>query len=164
MTGNISRVAVWIAVAFGTAAGVAVAIVLLSGDPTYLIQARTRAGMPYGEPAPVSFAIRAFSVTILVASQIAAGWRAVSDDGMLLWPVVLAGYALFALNVIVSAAVGPAFPAFLVVAWFSLLLPVIVYAEPIGELLRGPPWVIWGFCLLALAARVVWLAFMKTLV
>jgi hypothetical protein len=162
VTGNISRVVIWIAVAFGAAAGVAIAIVLLRGDPTYLIQARTRAGMPYGEPAPVSFAIRAFSVTILVASSIVAGWRAVSDEGMLLWPVVLAGYALFALNVIVAATVGPAFPALLVVAWFSLLLPGIVYSEPIGELLRGPPWMIWGLCLLALAARVAWLGLLKS--
>jgi hypothetical protein len=161
VTGNVRRV-VWIAVAVSAAAGVAVTIVLLRGDPTYLIQARTRGGAPYGEPTPVPFAFRAFSATILVASLIAAGRRAVSEDGMLWWPVVLAGYALFVLNVILAAAVGPAFPAFLVVVWFSLPLPGIVYAEPIGELLRGPPWVIWGFGLLALAARVVWLAFLSS--
>jgi hypothetical protein len=97
-----------------------------------------------------------------MASLIAAGMRAVSEDGMQWWPVVLAGYALFILNVLVSGAVGPVFPAFLVVVWFSLLLPGILYAEPIGELLRGPPWVIWGFCLLALAARLVWSAFLRS--
>jgi hypothetical protein len=160
VTGNVSRVVVWIAVAFSATAGAAVAIVLLRGDPTYLIQARTRGGAPYGEPAPVPFPFRAFSATILVVSLVSAGMRAVSDDGMLSWPVVLAGYALFILNVIVSAAVGPVFPAFLVVVWFSMLLPGISYSEPIGDLLKGPSWVIWAFCLLALAARVVWVAFL----
>jgi hypothetical protein len=162
MPGKASRAAVWVAIALSAAAGVAVAIVLLRGDPTYLIQVRTRAGVPYGEPAPVTFAYRAFLVTILAVSLVSAGRLAVSDDGMPLWPVVLAGYALFILSVIMSAAIGPAFPAFLVVAWVALLLPGIVYSERIAELLGGPPWAMWAFCLLVLAARVVWLAFFSS--
>jgi hypothetical protein len=148
---------VWIAVAFSAVAGLAVTIVLLRGDPTYLVQAHTKGGAPYGEPAPIDFPFRASSVILLVACLISAGRRAVSEDGILLWPVALIGYGLFVLIVIVSAAVRPTFPQFIVAAWSSLLLPGILYCEPLGDLLRGPPWAIWGLCLLALAVRVVWL-------
>ena len=96
MTGN-GKLLVWIAVALGAAAGVAVTVVLLRGDPTYLVQARTRAGAPYGAPAPVNFAFRAFSATVLAAGLIAAGGRAVSEEALPLWPATLAGYALFVL-------------------------------------------------------------------
>jgi hypothetical protein len=159
VTSNIRRL-IWVAVALSAAVGVVVAIVILRGDPSFLIQDHDKAGRPYGEPHPVSFAFRAFSVTILVASLISAGRRAVSEDGILVWPVAVAGYALFVLDVIASSSVGKLFPAFLVVAWLTPLLPLIVYSEPIGEYLRGPPWLIWGFCLLALAARGVWLAYL----
>jgi hypothetical protein len=156
---NINRVLVWTFVALGAVTGVAVAIVLLRGDPTYLVQARTRGGAAYGPPAPVSFPFRAFSASLVMVSVVSAGLRAVTDDGMLMWPVTLAGYVLFVLNVIVSAAIGPAFPAFLLVVWLSLLLPVMLYSEPLGELLKGPPWALWASCLLALAVRLIWVAF-----
>lgn len=155
MTSNI-RCLVWVAVALSAAVGVGVVIVILRGDPSYLIQDHDKAGRPYGEPHPVLFPFRAFSVTILVVSLISAARRAVSEDGILLWPVAVVGYALFVLNVIVAATVGKVFPAFLGVAWLSALLPVLLYSEPMAEYLQWPPWVIWGFCLLVLVAPVVW--------
>ncbi len=161
MTGNVNRL-VWIAVAVSAAAGVVVAIIVLRGDPSYLIQDHDRAGRPYGDPHPIFFPFRAFSVTILATSLISAGRRAVSEDGILLWPVALLGYSLFVLNVLVSVTVGKVFLEYIVIAWLSPLLPGILYSESMGEFLRWPPWVIWGFCLLMLAAGGVWLAFFSS--
>jgi hypothetical protein len=158
--------AVWAAVAVSAVVGLAGVVVLLRGDPTYLIQARTRAGMPYGAPAPVSFAVRAVSTMLLAAGLFVAGRRAVSDDGVGLRLPAVIGHALFVLDTAVGVGIGPVFPAFLAVAWLVLPLLGVMYSEAISELLEGrgpaPPWLIWGFCLLALAAPLVWALFFRS--
>jgi len=158
---RVRRQIVWVAVACSAVAGIAVAMILLRGDPTYLVQPHTRGGTPWGPPVPISFPYRAISVTILAVSLVAAGRRAVSADGMLLWPLALAGYALFILDVIVSAMAGKAFPEFLAVVWFTIPLPLLLYSEPLAEPLKAPAWVVWGLCFLVLAGRLVWLVFVQ---
>jgi hypothetical protein len=80
MNANLTR-AVWAAVAVGALAGLGMVVVLPRGDPTYLVRARDRAGMPYGNPAPVSYAGRALTATVLAFGLFLAGRRAVSDAG-----------------------------------------------------------------------------------
>jgi hypothetical protein len=141
------------------------AVVLLRGDPTYLVQAHDKAGFPVGNPAPVRFPWRAFSVTALAAGLLVAAFRVLSEAGEGVRLPALIGYTLFALDAVVRACVGPAFPAYLAGVWLVIPLVVIVYSESISELVEGrvpaPPWVFWGLCLLILLAKLIWPLFAR---
>jgi len=150
----------WFAVGIAWLAGIAVIVVLLKGDPTYLVEeTKDRFGIARtGNFRPIPFSSRFFVSTILAVNLIVAGIRAVSDAVEDLWLPTVIGFALFVLDVIVCACKGLMFPQFLTIHWCSLLLTGLVYSEAICEFNdeRVPLWIIWGGFLLGLAARVAW--------
>lgn len=152
--------AIFAAVAVSAVAGLGMIVVLLQGDPSYLIQPKNRAGVSIGVPAPVSFASRVVCAMVLTVGLFLVGRRAISDAGVELRLPVLIGYVLFLLDAAVRACNGPVFPAFLASAWLVLLLVVIVYSDAISDLFRSrgpaPAWALWELCLIALAARLLW--------
>src|SRR5262245_13687735 len=82
--------AVWVAVAASGVVGLVGSVILLRGDPSYLVQFQNRGGVPVGDPAPVSFPWRAVLSVVLVGGLAVAGRRAVSDAaGDLRLPVVI---------------------------------------------------------------------------
>ena len=152
----------WVAIAL-TALGASV--VLLRGDPTYLTQQRTKSGEPYGDPAPVSFGTRAFSVTVLLGGLGVVALRALSNAAAgLRLPIVL-GLALWLVDAAVLVAVRPLFPAALLLPWLVLPLLLIAFAEPISDVLDqhgpAPPWAFWGLGLVILALPVAWALFSR---
>src|SRR5437016_4929795 len=85
----------WVAAVAGGVLGLVGVVVLVRGDPTYLVQPRTRGGAPTGPPAPVSFPWRAFNSLLLGGGLTVAGRRAVTDAGAGVRVPGLVGYALF---------------------------------------------------------------------
>jgi|GEM_PF-3725511 len=153
----------WLVVGVGGLTAGGSTIVLLRGDPTYLVQARTRGGAPYGAPAPVAFPWRAFSATILIGAFVLAARRAFSDATADLRLPVLLGFGLWLIDVAVFAGTRPLFPAALLITWLTLPLLLIAYAETISELAsqRGPApsWAFWGLGLVLLALPIGWAIF-----
>src|SRR5262245_35570683 len=115
--------ALWATVAASALTAVGTAGVLLRGDPTYLVQQRTRDGQPAGTPAPVSFPWRAFSTTVLLGGIALAGHRALSDATSELRLPVVVGLALWLTDAVVLAGTRPLFPAALALPW--LVLPLL---------------------------------------
>lgn len=146
--------ALWAVVVASALVAAGAAVVLLRGDPTYLIQSRSKGGQPLGPPAPVSFPARAFATTVLLAGMGFAIRRALSDASSDLRLPVVIGFALWLVDAVVFSATHRLFPAALFVPWLVLPLLVVLYEEPISDLLsqRGPvpAWAIRGLGLLVL--------------
>ena len=157
--------ALWATVVASALTAVGTAYVLLRGDPTYLVQQRTRDGQPYGEPAPVSFPSRAFATTLLVGGLGLAVLRALSDATSTLRLPIVVGLALWLTDAAVFAGTRPLFPAALALPWFVLPLLLVLYAEPISEFLGeygpAPAWAFWGLGLVVLAFPIGSLLFFR---
>ncbi|MCI0700639.1 MAG: hypothetical protein L0241_06120 [Planctomycetia bacterium] len=157
--------AVWGVVVASALTAVGAGVVLLKGDPTYLVQSRSKGDQPLGPPAPVSFPSRAFATTVLLVGMVFAIRRALSDASSDLRLPVVIGFALWLIDGVVFAATHRLFPAALVVPWLVLRLLVVLYSEPISDLLsqRGPvpAWAIRGLGLLVLLSSIVCAPFFR---
>jgi hypothetical protein len=162
---HLAKYAFWGLLGVVAVAALVATVVLLRGDPTYLIQQRTRGGQPYGDPAPVSFAMRAFSVTVLLGGLGVVTLRALSDAAVGLLAPLVVGLVLWLAGAAVFAGTRPLFPAALLVPWFVLPLLLIVFAETLSDVAsqRGPapPITFWGLGLVLLALPIGWFLFYR---